>query len=111
MKITSIKEDDLLFIQIDGDLDASSAILLDQEIEAALDNGEQKIIVDCNALDYISSAGLGVFMSYLKDFEDQQVTLVLFGLSEKVMNVFKILGLDNLLKIVESKEAAVTVAA
>lgn len=111
MKITSIKEDDLLFIQIDGDLDASSAILLDQEIETALEKGEQKIIVDCNALDYISSAGLGVFMSYLKDFEDQQVTLVLFGLSEKVMNVFKILGLDNLLQIVENKEAAVTVAA
>ncbi len=106
MEITSNKEDNILVIEIDGDLDASSAILLDQEIEIALKNNEQKMVVDCTNLEYISSAGLGVFMSYLQDFEERQVSLVLYGLSDKVLNVFKILGLDNLLKIVNNKEEA-----
>jgi anti-sigma B factor antagonist len=45
-------------------------------------------------------------MSYLQDFQDKNISLLLFGLNEKVMNVFEILGLDQLLTIVPSKEEA-----
>jgi anti-sigma B factor antagonist len=106
MEIKVNKEGQILILIIDGDLDASSAILLDQEIENALKQEETKILVNCTQLEYISSAGLGVFMSYLQDFEEKQVEIVLFGMSEKVHNVFKILGLDNLLRIVNTKEEA-----
>lgn len=108
MKLTSHKETDHYVIEIDGDLDASSCITLDESISKAVSNGEKKIIIDCNRLNYISSAGLGVFMSYLQDFENNKISLVLFGLSEKVKNVFQILGLDRLIKIVGSKEEAIT---
>lgn len=106
MKITSEKENDFYVIGIEGDLDASSCILLDQSISEAVSKGEKKIIIDCDRLNYISSAGLGVFMSYLQDFENNNISLVLFGLSEKVKNVFQILGLDQLIKIVNNKEEA-----
>ncbi|MBX9852399.1 MAG: STAS domain-containing protein [Cytophagaceae bacterium] len=106
MKLTSEKENDYFIISIEGDLDASSCINLDKIISEAVSNGEKKIMVDCSRLSYISSAGLGVFMSYLQDFEANKVSMVLFGLSEKVQNVFQILGLDQLLKIVNTKEEA-----
>lgn len=106
MKITSEKENDHYIIGIEGDLDASSCIILDKSISDAVSKGEKKIIIDCDRLNYISSAGLGVFMSYLQDFENNKISLVLFGLSEKVKNVFQILGLDQLIKIVNTKEEA-----
>ena len=106
MKLNSEKENDYFVIGIDGDLDASSCIVLDKSISEAVSKGEKKIIVDCSRLSYISSAGLGVFMSYLQDFENNKISLVLFNLSEKVKNVFQILGLDQLIQIVNTKEEA-----
>ncbi len=106
MRITSVKENEFYIVAIEGDLDASSSIQLDQAIEEAVGNGENKIIVDCSQLEYISSAGLGVFMSYIQDFQSNNISLVLCHLSEKVRNVFQILGLDELLKIVHTKEEA-----
>ncbi|MGN6645962.1 MAG: STAS domain-containing protein [Cytophaga sp.] len=106
MRITSVKENEFYFIAIEGDLDASSSIQLDQAIEEALSKNETKIIVDCSQLEYISSAGLGVFMSYIQDFQANNISLVLCHLSEKVLNVFQILGLDELIKIAATKEEA-----
>lgn len=106
MIINTLKESQYYIIEIDGDLDASSSILLDNALTTAFSKKETKILVDCSRLNYISSAGLGVFMSYLQDFEANNIQMVLFQVSEKVKNVFTILGLDSLIKIVGEKEEA-----
>ncbi|MFN3403421.1 MAG: STAS domain-containing protein [Cytophagaceae bacterium] len=106
MNIFSEKEEDFYIISIEGDLDASSCIILDKAIAEAVAKGENKILVNCINLNYISSAGLGVFMSYIQEFENNNIGLVLFNVSSKVKNVFQILGLDELIKIVADKEEA-----
>lgn len=109
MNIHTEKNEDNFKIYLDGDLDASSCLLLDKSIATALEQGEKKLLVNCSKLAYISSAGLGVFMSYIQEFETDHVDMVLFELSDKVKNVFKILGLDELLKIVDTEEEAMMV--
>lgn len=104
VEINDKTEDDILIINIDGDVDASSSIFVDKAIGGAIEKGFKKILIDCSNLIYISSAGLGVFMSYIEEFEAKNVQLVIYGLSEKVHNVFQILGLDQLLKIADTKE-------
>ena len=106
MDISAEKENHYYILSIQGDLDASSCILLDKAIATAVEKNEKKIIIDCSRLNYIASAGLGVFMSYLQEFENNNISLVLCNLSEKVKNVFQILGLDELIKIVSTKEEA-----
>ncbi len=106
MDISILREDSSCIIAINGELDASSSIVLDKAIARVVSENETNILIDCKNLNYISSAGLGVFMSYLQDFQDKNISLVLFGLNEKVRNVFEILGLDQLLTIVLSKEEA-----
>ncbi len=93
-------------IIIDGDIDASSSIQLDETLSEQLEKQHQNIVIDCSDLNYISSAGLGVFMSYIEEFKGNNQKFVLFGLSEKVKNVFDMLGLDQLMNIVTDKEAA-----
>ena len=104
--ISNKTEEDFLIIKLEGEVDASSSIHLDKALRKAIEQNFKKILVDCNNLNYISSAGLGVFMSYIQDFQSQNINLVLFGLSDKVKNVFEILGLDQLLKISKNLEEA-----
>lgn len=104
--IKRINEGEYDLITIIGEVDASSSIELDNAISEAVESGKKKFLVDCSSLEYISSAGLGVFMSHIEEFKKQNIDLVLFGLNEKVENVFEILGLDQLLRIEKSKEEA-----
>lgn len=106
MQITENEEDKFFIIKIFGDVDAASSITLDKALEKAVKQGKHNILIDCNHLSFISSAGLGVFISYLEEFKEKNILFVIFGLSDKAKNVFQILGLDKLIKIVATKEEA-----
>lgn len=110
MKITQEINGNTIIIRLDGELDASSSVLLDEELLKPEIMKFNKVLVDCEKLNYISSAGLGVFISHLQRFEDSQIKLIFFNMQDKVKNVFEILGLDLLMTIVSSYEDAVTVA-
>lgn len=108
VQIDTIKENDLTILNINGEVDASSSIQLDEALGAVVSKGDPKILIDCGGLNYISSAGLGVFMSYIEDVNTKNIKMALFGLNDKVMNVFEILGLDQLLTIVNTKKEALS---
>ena len=93
-------------IAIIGEIDASSSIELDLTLAKSVGEGFSKILIDCSSLEYISSAGLGVFMSYIEEFKDKNIQMVLFGMKEKVVNTFTILGLADLLHIRGTKDEA-----
>lgn len=104
--IKRLQEDNADVIVLIGEIDASSSIELDLAIAKSVGEGFFKILIDCSALDYISSAGLGVFMSYIEEFKDRDIKMVLFGMNEKVANTFSILGLNELLQIGKDKVQA-----
>lgn len=104
--IKRLQEDGADIMALVGEIDASSSIDLDLAIAKSVGEGFTKILVDCTGLDYISSAGLGVFMSYIEEFKEKNMTMILFGMNEKVANTFQILGLNELLSIVTDKAEA-----
>jgi len=106
IEINKITENNYLLITVSGEADASSSIHLDKAIREAMDENGPNILVDCTQLEYISSAGLGVFMSYIGEISNRSINFIIFGLSEKVLKVFGILGLDQLLTIKADKEEA-----
>ena len=105
VSITYNEESDNYLMIINGEVDASSSIHLDNALGEAV-KSNKNILVDCTDLKYISSAGLGVFMSYIQEIKELDIKLVLYGLSDKVKNVFQILGLDQLLTMEETLEDA-----
>src|SRR6188472_594065 len=104
--IKRLQEDGMDIITPIGEIDASSSIELDLTIAKSVGEGFSKILIDCSALEYISSAGLGVFMSYIEECKDRGIQMVLFGMSDKVANTFSILGLNELLQIGRDKVQA-----
>jgi len=105
LQIDRIEENEHVILVLTGEVDASNSVDLDNAIQELVDKNK-KILLDGNALEYISSAGLGVFMSYLEEFESREIQFVIFGLNTKVNNVFHILGLDQLITIKPNKEEA-----
>jgi anti-sigma B factor antagonist len=99
-------ENDHSVLSLIGEIDASNSVELDAVILEMVQGGVSNLLVDCSRLEYISSAGLGVFMSYLEEFQEKEIKLVIFGLKEKVFQVFNILGLDQLIKIRSTKQDA-----
>ncbi len=106
LKIETTKESHYTILHLLGEVDASNSVELDEAIVALVESECQNILVDGTQLEYISSAGLGVFMSYIEDFQEKDISLVIFGLNEKVFQVFRILGLDQLIIIKSGKEEA-----
>jgi len=106
MKIVQDKGEGFLKLSIAGDLDANSSIYADEVIQKAFDTKQFKIIIDCKQLNYISSAGLGVFVSHIDNFKTNKGDLVLYNLNNNVLDVFKTLGLDSILKIVTNESDA-----
>jgi anti-sigma B factor antagonist len=104
--IKRLQEDGADVIVLIGEIDASSSIELDLAIAKSVGEGYTRILIDCSSLEYISSAGLGVFMSYIEEFKDRGIRMVLFGMNDKVANTFEILGLNELLKIGRDKVEA-----
>lgn len=110
MKITHEIKENTIIMTLDGELDASSSVLLDEELSDPEIMEYSKILVDCQNLHYISSAGLGVFISHLQRFEDAHIKLIFYNMQDKVRNVFEILGLDLLMTIVSDYEEARSIA-
>lgn len=57
------------------------------------------LVVDCAGLDYVSSAGIAVFMDTYKRLTTGGHSLRLVNLTPRVRNVFTYAGLDKLLGI------------
>src|SRR5688572_27117555 len=104
MKISTLKNANSYTIYLKGELDASTSILVDRAIDKALKSNITELWVNCESLQYISSTGLGVFMSYVKVLKEKHVEMKMYGLNPRVQNVFTILGLDQVIPVVRSIE-------
>jgi anti-sigma B factor antagonist len=92
-------------IIVNGEVDASSSIHLDNALIESINRGAN-VLVNLKDLSYISSAGLGVFISHLEEIKSLGIIMILFGMNEKVEEVFNILGLSELINIKKEKQAA-----
>lgn len=109
MEVITKINNEVLKISVIGELDASGAVNLDHVIQKALDDKLYKIVVDCQQLDYISSAGLGVFISHMADISDHNGKLIFFNMKDSVRHVFDLLGLQHVVTITGNYQEAKTV--
>lgn len=106
MQLLIETDSDILHIHISGELDANSSIQLDEVIKDAVQQRKTRILVDCRELLYISSAGVGVFLSHLDDVRSLGGRFVFYNMSTGVFSIFEILGLHNMIDIVKEKTEA-----
>ena len=81
---------------IEGSLDTAAA----RETEKVMDplnNVEGKdIIIDCTNMEYISSAGLRIFLGILQNAEEKGGHVYIKGLNDTVQAIFDLTGFSNI---------------
>ena len=100
------EQEGVIVLGLEGYLDAHTAPLFERAIETEFSTGHTKLIADCARLDYISSAGLGVFMSFIEDIRSVGGDIKLCAIVPKVYQVFDVLGFPELFDIVDTVPAA-----
>lgn len=101
------REGDISVLSLNGYLDAHTAPQFEKAIQEEFDSGRVRMIVECAGLTYISSAGLGVFMSFIEDVREAGGDIKLCSLVETVYQVFEILGFPALFDILPDRPAAI----
>ncbi|MCH7973921.1 MAG: STAS domain-containing protein [Bacteroidetes bacterium] len=105
---TSTKEiGDVNVVYLNGFLDAHTAPVLEDSFSSLVEQNKYKLVVNLKDLDYISSAGLGVFMAFIEKMRENNGDIKLTSMNEKVFNIFDLLGFPLLYEIFDNEEAAV----
>ncbi len=108
MEIKELTGENHITLQPVGDLDANSSIVLDEKLQALINAGSVKIHVDFSQVQYISSAGWGVFTFYFDEIQSKNGKIVMSGMNENVRDVFNVLGLYQLFEVTNDEKEAST---
>jgi len=100
-------QDDFTILSLEGYLDAHTAPAFENAVQEEMDAGHKRLIVNCERLNYISSAGLGVFMSFIEEIREGGGDIKICGATPKVLQVFEILGFPALFDLLPDVAAAV----
>jgi anti-anti-sigma factor len=87
-----------------GRIDALSSPDIEREFNALILAGDRIIAADLAEVDYISSAGLRVFLGIQKRLKKAGGQVIIFRPAGSVLEVFSISGLTNMFRIVSSIE-------
>ncbi len=104
LKITTRSEGDTLVVTLVGPVNSETTHQLDDAVALAPESGARKIIFDMEGVDYVASAGLGVFVKVMKAAPGH---VVFAALQEYVADTFRLNRLDRLGKICKTVEEAV----
>jgi anti-sigma B factor antagonist len=106
-QLSTSVQGDITIITLEGYLDAHTAPQFEEKLQAEIEEGHTRVIVDCAKLTYISSAGLGVFMSFIEEIREQGGDIKICGLAPKVRHTFEILGFQDIFDLLEDVPSAV----
>ena len=99
LNIVKKQDGDILTVKLDGRLDTNTAPDFQTEMEPLL-NGISKLVLDFEKLDYISSAGLRVLLTFEQEMEEQEKTLEVTHVNDIIHDVFDVTGFLDILTIV-----------
>ena len=98
MTIEQITENGMATLALSGELTATTAERLNAAIVTAM-GGTDHLTLDFKDLEYLTSAGLRVLVSTRKAMDAKGGKFIIRNVSEDVMNILEITGLDRILTI------------
>jgi len=95
-------------VRVDGVIDTNTARELEEVFDALMKRSRYRIVVDLAGVDYISSAGWGIFISNIKDVRSNDGDIKLAGMIPNVYEIYDLLEFDKVLRAYDSVDDART---
>ena len=96
MDISESKQDKYVLLSLGGKLDAGTAPDLEGRIVGLIDGGATNMVLDFSGLEYVSSAGLRVFLLAAKKLKRANGKLALAAVDDHIRHVFDLAGFTRM---------------
>ncbi len=101
------QRNNISIIKVGGYIDTTTSSELEHVLSKLLKEGSYSIIIDLADVDYVSSAGWGIFISEIKGIREKGGDLKLVRMIPEVYEVFELLEFHYILKAFDSLEEAI----
>ncbi len=88
-----------IMVALDGDLDLNSVNDFKMRMDENIEEYKAGVSIDCSALRYIDSTGLGVLVSILKKVKEYGGTMKIVQLKPYLFKIFDVTGLTKVFEI------------
>ncbi len=103
----SMVRDGLGLLTLTGEVDLYTAPRFKDDLVALIEDGATDVVVDLSGVTFIDSTALGVIISGVKRLHERDGRLAIVAGSRPVVRILDITGLDKVLTIFETREAAI----
>ena len=98
---------DITLLSVKGFIDTTTAPEFEKTFQSVLAEKKFKLIVDLKDVDYISSAGWGIFVGEIKRIRGQQGNLFLTAMCPEVAEAYELLQFNTIIKSFSNVDEAV----
>ena len=109
IEVEQLPQRNIAIVRVAGYLDAHTFEQLEEAMSDLFGKKNYRVIVDLSKVQYISSAGAGVFIGALSEAQEHNGNIVLMNPTPNVREVFDLLGLTQIFHIVQDAKTALAV--
>lgn len=99
--------DTITILTLHGIVDSGTAQFLEEAFDTLASSSKVRIVADLSDIDYISSAGWGIFVGEIKGIRQKGGDIKLSGMHPDVREVFELLEFNTLLRPYGSRDEAI----
>lgn len=100
MQTSILEQDGNMVAILEGRLDAVAAQETEKAMQPLCECEGKDIIIDCTHLEYISSAGLRIFLRILQNAQEKGQQVFIKNINDTVRAVFAMTGFINIFKLI-----------
>jgi anti-sigma B factor antagonist len=93
LELVRLPDDPVPVLVVSGELDVYEAPAFRSELFAIIDEGHERVVVDCSRLGFIDSGGLATFVDSARRLAARDGELVLRGVRPSARRIFEITDL------------------
>jgi len=107
LSIQTRERDGVAVLEPEGFINAHTVRQFEGALEGLVQQGRFTILLNCQKLSYISSAGLGAIMGLIETVRDNGGDILLSDLQENVFTIFDTLGFTQLYRVFPTEDEAI----
>ncbi|HNX74504.1 MAG TPA: STAS domain-containing protein [Candidatus Rifleibacterium sp.] len=101
------KSNNITLVVLRGEIGAETVNQFKDKIDAIINEGRKRLILDFQEVTYLNPIGLGVIAATLKKVKKDKGNLKLINLTPSVQELFEMTRLTKVFEIFDSEESAI----
>ena len=107
LDIETLQQEGIEIFVPGGAIDMSNIAEFERQLKPACSAPNARVIVDCARITYLNSSSIGLFYKFFNTCRSQSGEFALCSVNEKIHDIIRLLGLDKVLEMYPTREAAI----